>query len=475
MKKICLTLIALLFIVLSHAEIKLPKILGDNMVLQRNTNINLWGWGTPNSKVSVKVSWDKNSYTTFANGNGEWTIMVSTPDVRRGESITISDGKKIELTNILIGDVWVCSGQSNMEMPVRGFSDQPVEHSYQTMLSANKEKNIRLFNVAKNSTPDLQADCKGGSWSETSVESVAHFSAVGYFFGQTLSNALDIPIGLINTSWGGSIIEAWMSEKSINDTPDINYEVAKKGNQSNNKVAHLYNGMIYPITNFVAKGFLWYQGESNIDRYYDYDKLMVSMVALWRSEWKNEKMPFYFVQLAPYHYYQPDGIKSGLMIGQQYKALDAIPYSGIAATTDIGNPGCIHPAQKIEIGERLAFLALRNDYNLKGYPNPAPTYRSMSIDKHKITLKFNNLDSFNSFEMFDNQGRKSVVGFEIAGEDKKFYPADAKTNNTKVEIVVSSDSVASPIAVRYGFRNIMERNVVTMWKQPLVPFRTDSW
>ncbi len=374
----------------------------------------------------------------------------------------------------MAGEVWICSGQSNMEMPVKGFNGQPVKGSSDIILGAKKTDNIRMFNVGKNSSDTPLEDCRSGQWQCSDPNSVADCSATAYFFGQALDKSLDIPIGLIVTSWGGSSIETWIDNNTISEIPNLDMDAVNKRTRQNQKASLLYNGMLNPIVKYAAKGFIWYQGESNIDKPEDYDKLMVSLVGLWRKRWNNPEMPFYYVQIAPYRYKNAHDISCPLLIEAQYKAKELITKSGIAATTDVGNEKCIHPCSKKEVGERLAFMALKNDYSIDGLPNDAPRFESMKIDGNKVYITLSNVDNNgNSIVSYGEDAPIEYQGFEIAGDDKVFYPAKASNKNNQIKL--EADSVKSPVAVRYGFRNYIKCNVKTNLGQPLVPFRTDDW
>lgn len=488
MKKICLTAIMALMTFVAMAEVKLPSILGSNMVLQRNTEVNLWGTADKGSAVTVVTSWNGEKYKTKAADDGSWSLKVPTGEAGGPYTITISDGDKLTLENILLGEVWICGGQSNMEMPVCGFMYQPVDGSSEAILySAHETPNIRLFNVPRVANTEPQNDC-GGEWLVSNPESVCTFSAVGYFFGRALTQAMNgIPVGLISANWGGTRIECWMTEEAIDATPDINYEVAKNGTNPTSAPEQLYNGLIHPIKDFTAKGFIWYQGCSNRHNWYDYKNLMVSLVKFWRSAWGDDTMPFYYTQLAPYTY-EGDHLRSlPLVIEAQYQAMQEIPYSGIAATTDLGNRTCIHPSEKIPVGERLAYLALANDYGVAGVPRPAPTYKEMELVKDErrgnmLILSFNNLskkyewNNPDSFKGYKKDGYCTPDGFEIAGADKVWHKARANYKWWENKIEVWSDQVPEPVAVRYAFCNFpADANVVTTMGQPLAPFRTDNW
>lgn len=480
MKRILTAALALLLAAELSAKVKLPAVLGSNMVLQRNTEVNFWGEAAPRSRVRVTTSWDGRTYDTKADAAGRWALKVATGQAGGPYRVVVSDGDETVLDNVMLGEVWVCSGQSNMEMPVGGFMFQPVEGAVEAIADAGRYPGIRMFTVPRISSETPRDDCQA-SWQTSTPESVGQFSAVGYFFGRMLCKVLDIPVGLITPNWGGSTIEAWMTVEAIDATPGIDHAVAKSGKYDNSIPQRLYNGMVLPVCRFTAKGFIWYQGESNRRNWCDYEALQVSMAALWRQAWGDDAMPFYFTQLAPYRYEGDDLRSLPLVIEAQYRAMERIPRSGIAATTDLGNPMCIHPAKKREVGERLAFLALANDYGVKGLPAPAPTFGSMERDGDKLVLTFRNLsiraqNGVDSFVAFGPDGYLRPAGFEVAGEDRVFHPAVANFKFWDNRIEVRSDAVPEPVAVRYAFRNYCpEANVMTTMGQPLAPFRTDDW
>ncbi len=488
MKRLLLFLVTMTVAVSLAAEVKLPSILGSNMVLQRNSEVNLWGTASPDKYVTVETSWNKKKYKAKSDSEGKWALKVHTGEAGGPYSISISDGKKVVLENILLGEVWICTGQSNMEMPVCGFMYQPVENSSEYILySASETPNIRMFNVPRVSSKKPEENC-GGEWLLSTPKNVTTFSAVGYLYGKVLTKAMNgIPVGLISANWGGSRIECWMTEEVIDGIEGINHEVAKSGTNSTSAPQWLYNGLIHPIRNFTAKGFIWYQGCSNRHNWYDYKKLMVSLVKFWRGLWGDEKMPFYYTQLAPYTYEGDDLRSLPMVIEAQYQAMEEIPYSGIAATTDVGNRTCIHPSQKYEVASRLAYLALANDYGLAGVPRPAPTYKEMEFvqDERRgnmLVLSFNNLsmkhqwNEPDSFQGFEKDGYCTPEGFEIAGEDRVWHEARASYRWWENRIEVWSDKVPEPVAVRYAFKNFPKKaNVKTTMGQPLAPFRTDNW
>ena len=462
------------------AKVKMPAVLGSNMVLQRNTEVNFWGEADANAKVRITTSWNGAKYNVTADKDGKWAVKLTTGEAGGPYTITVSDGEELKLENILLGEVWICGGQSNMEMPVGGFINQPVENSADYVMAANQYPGIRMFTVARNSTNEPQSDCVG-EWLCSNPASVASFSATGYFFGLTLYKALGIPVGLLTSNWGGSTIETWMSKESVAEIEGINHEFCNSWRGDASETGRLYNGMILPIVNYTAKGFIWYQGCSNRKNWFDYKELQKGLINLWRKMWGNEDMPFYITQLAPYSY-EGNNLRSlPLVIEAQYKAAAELENVAVAPTTDLGHPTCIHPAKKKQVGERLAWLALARDYKMAGVPAADPTYKSMEIMDNEITLSFNHLSDGspnepNSLVGFSETHTLRMEGFEIAGEDQVFYPAKARMIWWKNKIAVSSDKVAKPVAVRYAFKNYCpEANVKTTFNLPLVPFRTDNW
>ena len=477
MKRFLSVLSALLMLAASaEAKIKLPSLLGDNMVLQRNARVMIWGSTDRVAAVKVETSWDGRKYSTRPDKDGNWSVLVDTPDAGGPFSISISDGDKLRLDNVLVGEVWICSGQSNMEMPVGGWDHQRVEGAFQTIREAGSTPLIRMFTVARNNASEPQEDCTG-EWKTSTPVHVHGFSATAYYFGKTLSEFLpDIPIGLIATDWGGTPIEAWLSTKALESTPGINLPLSKSLYWEEVRTSQLFNGMIYPLRHYRARGFIWYQGEANLVNAADYAAITVSMVNEWRSLWNNPDMPYYLVQIAPYSYGDPQGAGLPLLVEQQYRIPELLPHSGVAATTDIGHRDCIHPPYKKEVGERLAFLSLAQDYGIQGLP-VTPRYQGMTVEQATVRLRFDRGPTAGDGFRVHGTDRKLVLqGFEIAGADRIWHPAAAQIDWNTNDILVSSPDVPSPVAVRYAFHNWPEgANVVTDNGLPLPMFRTDDW
>ena len=465
----------ILFVFISNlnAQIELGPLFSDDMILQRNSQVSIWGSAKGNEKVSIISSWNNNEVFTKADNNGNWTADISTPDAGGPYEIKISSKKNIlNLTNVLIGEVWVASGQSNMQMALYGGGREPVLRSID-MIAQAKNPNIRLFTVKHNSSISPIKELKG-KWLVSSPANVSAFSAVGYSFADYLNTVLDIPIGIINTSWGGTPAEAWTDKKTL----DSNFEKSQIRNNHKDKVVQhnpsgLFNAMINPLIPFKIRGAIWYQGEGNVSRANNYTKLMNKMIEGWRSNWGQGSFPFYFVQLAPFSYNGINNTASAYLREAQLHTMLQTENTGMAVTLDIGSEKTIHPPEKILVGKRLAYWALVKDYNLGGISFSGPIYKSLNINGDKVIVNFdyaqNGITSYN----------KAIVGFEIAGEDKIFYPANAKvirgygSNRSKLE--VSSDSVKKPVAVRYGWKNYLKGNLYNTQGLPASSFRSDNW
>lgn len=470
-KKLQLPILFLLLAFISistNAQIKLPAIVSSNMVLQRNTTITLWGWASPSEKISIKTSWIKKEINLTANADGTWQVEVATTNSKEQQSIALkSKNSNVLLENILFGEVWLCSGQSNMQMRL----NEPVLGGATAIMYA-KNPNLRLFNVNRIASKAPQNDLdKNEGWKTTSPETVANFSAVAYFFGKQLQEILDVPVGLIHTSWGASPVEAWMSNETLIQFQNIDLEKVDVSVKPNAIPTALFNAMIHPLINYKIKGALWYQGEANRLQPENYKKFFPAMVKDWRNRWKIGDFPFYYAQIAPFNYGGNEIVdapkNSAFMREAQLDCLNLIPNSGIAITLDLGLATDIHPPNKKEVADRLLFNALNQTYNITAIKYAAPTFKSMEIKDSSIELSFNNV-GFGLYT-FD-----TLRDFEIAGEDKIFYPANAKIIERK-RILVSCEQVSKPVAVRYAWRNFVEASLFDTNLLPLSSFRTDKW
>jgi sialate O-acetylesterase len=465
-KKYILTLtifFALIFInANSFAVIKLPAIFGNNMILQQQTDAAIWGTAKENSIVKLLTSWNNKNYTIKAGADGRWRMKVATPKAGGPYSITISDGKILKLENVLIGEVWFCAGQSNMEMPMKGYMNQPVIGSLEATVNA-PASNMRFFTTTKGTSTTALDSCKG-SWQICNSESANEFSATAFFFGRLLQKTLNVPVGLIQSSWGGTAIQPWMSEESCKAFDFI--KDTSKAKSPPTAPSVLFNAMVNPIVGYNIKGAIWYQGESNRIEPENYEKMMPGLITDWRTKWQIGDFPFYYMQIAPVGKIDPK-TNSAFLREAQLKASSVLPNVGMACILDIGEQNLVHPANK-EIGSnRLAYLALSQTYQIKGIPCFSPKYKGITFKNETAKITFS--DATNGLTSFG----KTLSNFEVAGGDKIFHPATAVI--TREGVNVKSDLVLEPVAVRYAFKSFATGDLFGVNGLPVSSFRTDNW
>jgi sialate O-acetylesterase len=441
-----------------RAEVKLAGVFGDNMVLQRDMAVPVWGWADKGEEITVQIAGQ--TKTAKAGDNGRWQVTLDKLQVGEPLEMTVkgSTGEERKLSNILVGEVWICSGQSNMEMGVGACNHAKEE------IAAADYPNIRLFTVPKNKTAEPTTELKS-RWlpctpTNLGAEDWASFSAAAYFFGRQLNKELNVPIGLIHTSWGGTPAEFWTSRKTLDADPAL--KPLAHGDSS-----CLYNGMIAPLIPFAIRGAIWYQGESNAGRAYQYRTLFPAMIRDWRTDWAEGDFPFGFVQIAPFDYGNADPACWAELCEAQAMTLTTVPSTGMAVTVDIGDVKDIHPKNKQDVGQRLALWALAKVYG-KDVVYAGPSYKSMAVEGNKIRVQFESVGG----GLVSRDG-KPLGEFTIAGEDQKFVPATAELDGDSV--VVSSPEVASPVAVRFAWRDDTQPNLSNKDGLPAGPFRTDSW
>jgi len=431
------------------AEVTLPSVIGSHMVLQRNSPLPVWGWADPGEQITVEITGNRES--TKADTKGRWKVVLSPMKTQSTPlSMTIRGSNTINLENILIGDVWFGSGQSNMQMPMLETGVNARE------IAAAHHPQIRLLQVTQTKASVPQENVEA-NWEVCSPASVGQFSAALYYFGRRLKEELKVPIGLINSSWGGSKIEWWMAG----------------GGQhiDNDKASEMHNGMIAPLQPFAVRGFLWYQGEANV--YYNkgmnYQQQMERLVAGWRKAWGYDK-PFYFVQLAPWNYsgYPPGRLPS---LWENQVACLKIPNTGMVVTVDLSDPSGLetgHPENKIDVGERLALWALAKTYERKDQVYCGPLYKAIEIRGNNICVHFSNVHG----------GLKSRDGeplreFQIAGNDSEFVPAQARVEGETV--LVSAEGIDAPTQVRFAWHKLCNPNLSNGAGLPASPFQTNNW
>ncbi len=514
MKRITLFLIGLLLFFTQpfiHAEVTLPHVISSNMVLQRDMQAPIWGWAAPGEQVNITLSAEAegvepiSTTTAVADAEGNWQVKLPAMAAGGPYTLRIKGSNTLELTNVLFGEVWVCSGQSNMQWSVNASKDNEAE------IAAAMYPKIRLFYIPRVASGLLQKDV-AADWYETTPETIPNFSAVAYYFGRKLYKNLDVPIGLINTSWGGTRIEPWTPPVGLAGVPAlaaINKEVediqtnyraqlpekmnaieawiaeTRKALETDAQLTQmpdnthplrhqgrptaLYNGMVHPIVPYAIRGALWYQGESNLRDGMLYHEKMKALINGWREVWGQGDFPFYFVQLAPFNYGGRNASPFFLpQIWEAQTATLALPNTGMAVTTDIGNLRDIHPRNKQDVGRRLALWALAKDYGRDDVTYSGPLYKSMAVEGDTIRLTFNHIGSG-----LTSRDEEPLTWFQIAGEDKEFVEAKATIDGDTV--IVSSDAIANPVAVRFGWHQSAEPNFMNKEGLPASPFRTDSW
>ncbi len=467
----------LLFATPTFADVRLPKILNSHMVLQRDSEVTIWGWAEAGESVNVTGNWTGAKASTKAGADGEWLVRLKTGKAGGPHSLSIAGKNTIQLDDILFGEVWIGSGQSNMEMPLI-----KVSGAYTAVQNADKEvaaakyPQLRLFQAGNFSSKEPLDDVETGilmygvpaakcQWQACTPESVPTFSSTAYFFARELHRQLQVPIGIIDASWGGTSAEAWTPAsglKKLGYTAQLD-QAAKLPQKPDQKIpTRLYNGMIHPLRNFKIQGAVWYQGESNAGRADKYTELFSTMITEWRGVFGYD-FPFYFAQISPYNY---RGINSALLREAQLQTL-SLPRTGMAVTMDIGNLKDIHPKNKQEVGRRLALWALAKDYG-KDVIYTGPIFAKSLVKNGKIALAFTHAG-----DALATRDNKPPSHFQIAGKDKVFQPATAVIDGNQV--IVSSDNVPAPVAVRYGFSNDAMPNLMNSAGLPASSFRTDKW
>jgi sialate O-acetylesterase len=480
-----------------QAEVRLPHVIGSHMVLQRDMAVPIWGWADPGERVMVKIAGQEAS--AVSDDKGRWMIRLKAMEAGGPHEMTVAGTNTIQLADILVGEVWVCSGQSNMEMPVRQANNAEQE------AAASDFPQIRLLTLPHRPTGE-PADDFDGQWDVCDPKTVWGFSAAGFFFGRHLYQELKVPIGLINTSWGGTRIEPWTPAEAFADEgifKDIRQQIAeaapqykdavskalpryeawlKKARQaedsgqsvppppqwpshplaSNTTPTGLYNGMIHPLVPFAIRGAIWYQGEANCSDGAKYTKMMRALIDGWRKAWGEGDFPFYYVQIAPFgRFYSRDQLPK---LWEAQRAAMKIPNTGMIVITDITDLNDIHPTNKQDVGKRLALWALAKTYGRQDVVCSGPLIKSKKIEGDKVRLSFDYVGG----GLVSRDGQP-LTWFEIAGEDMKFTKAEAAIDGDT--IVVHSDQVSAPAAVRFGWSQVAQPNLINKEGLPASPFQ----
>lgn len=482
----------------STAQVKLPAIISDGMVLQQKSKVALWGWAAPGETISIQPSWTGKTTKVKADASGKWLTYVSTIKAGGPYSIQFKASNQVEVKDVLLGEVWLASGQSNMEFFVAKTSNASYTGvtNYSEVIRDADHPTIRTIDVPNKVADEPQQDFKG-KWKACSASTIDTFSAVAYFFALEVQKKTGYPVGIINATWGGTPAESWTSKAVLEQDPQLRpileryqkqvdafpqenekYRAAldkwradtskKKGaapaapmGPTHNKSPYkLYNGMIVPVQPYTLKGVIWYQGESNVDRAFQYRKLFTAMINNWRGDWKAPKLPFYFVQISPHRSQNPE------IRDAQFYVYRNLAHTGMAVTTDNGDSLDIHPRNKELVGKRLSLWALKNEYGQKDLTVSGPLYRSMKVEGTKVRIHFDHAQGLKA-------AGEQLKEFTIAGSDGVFIPAKARIEGKTV--VVWNDSITEPKAVRFAWRNIPTADLYNGESLPASPFRTDNY
>jgi len=442
----------------AKANVTLPAIFGDNMVLQRNSEVRIWGWANPKEEIKLVSSWNNQEYKTVTSNQAKWELVIKTPEAGGPYTISLKGYNEVVLKNILIGEVWLCSGQSNMEMSAGWGIDNGDEE-----VKNATNPNIRFFTVSKSTALTPQNNVLG-NWVESTPETMKYFSAVGYFFAKRLREDLkNVPIGLISSNWGGTPAEIWMPEEVV-QRDAVLLENAKKLNEQEygpHQPGRAYNAMIAPIAGFKIAGTIWYQGESNVGSLV-YDKTLSALITSWRKAW-NDEFPFYFVQIAPYKT-GTNNFSNVTVRNSQRKILKEVSKTGMVLTSDISDTIDIHPKNKKSVGIRLANLALADTYKVNSNLVNGPLFKEIKVEKNKVTVSFDYAEGLYFKDKKSNQ-------FEVAGADGIFYPADALIENNQVILI--SKKVLSPVKVRFAWGNTIQSDLFNKANLPASCFTTE--
>jgi sialate O-acetylesterase len=484
----------------AHADVRPSPLCSDGMVLQQQSDVLFWGKADRGEEITVIFRGQ--TRTTTANPKGDWAVTLKSGEAGGPEKMTIAGKNTLNYNNVLVGEVWVCSGQSNMEWSLAGCDNSDKEYAF----SAPPNKMLRMFQVARTPAARPKSETTG-TWVEADPKRIGNWTAVGYFFGRDLQEHLKVPVGLIQAAWGGTRAEAWTSPEALASSLKYKAEIenfqkatqtpsqASKLASNPNAPSVLFNGMINPICfGYRIKGAIWYQGESNAGAAHSYRKLFPLMIKDWRKHWQQDDFPFYFVQLAPFTAVrQEPGESDWAELREAQLRTLKLPHTGMAVIVDYGNEYDIHPTPKRPVGERLALIARARDYG-ENVEYSGPTYKAMQVEGNKAILSFDHLGGgLVAKELVRTLERKNpqngqlegayrvkegatgakVIGFMICGPDKKFHPADAKIMGDLV--VVTCNQVAEPRAVRYGWANYPLCNLFNSAGLPASPFRTDDF
>ena len=473
MKKFSLILLlAMLFTFGIDAKVTLPSHFGDGMVLQQKSSVPMHGTATAGAKVTINASWAKKAVVTTADANGTWSATLSTPAYGGPFTITVSDGKPLTLSNVLVGEVWICAGQSNMEMPMKGFRGQPTHGTADMILSASPRLKIRLLQQKNDWATTEKPEIEPVKWTEAETDAVAEFSAVGYVFGKTIYDALDVPVGLIQCDWSMSTIETWMPRTTFEAKfPEISLPAVdgKDFGWIQGTPTLAWNAMVAPWKGFPVAGVIWFQGEANTANAERYSRLFPAMVADWRAHFgNNDAMPFFYAQLAPWNDGDCRGTRWADFRQMQNELLKSVPGTGMVTIGDLGDSIFIHFPKKIEVGKRFAYLALEKAYGRKGIKSQAPIAKCCTPDSPTSVII-----EFEGGEDGLTPENAVLSGFELVDAFGDVHEAKAQILNSDKKVRVWTDWLQYPVEVRYGYHNYYESSLFNNAGLPAAPFRME--
>lgn len=451
----------------TSATIRLHTLFTDHMVLQQQHRVPFAGTASPNEQITVRCSWLNEAMTTKADAEGHWQVNFTTPQATfTPQTIEIQGAdENLTLGDILIGEVWLCAGQSNMQMTLRGFPSQPVEGGLEEIAQAATYKKLRLFHVPAKYAETRQDHCKG-EWTRSTPATASTFTAVGFVFGSRLSEAMDVPVGIISSAYGGSRIESWMDEATLAQFDKKDY--IPKADKPYRDPVKIYNAMIAPIEGFPLAGVVWLQGESNRRNAYVYADMLRAMIGLWRTQWQQPSLPFIICHIAPLPYNSIGELGGARVQEAQWQVTRTDKAAYLVGTSDIGDEKMVHYPKKRVVGERVLYSAMANVYKVEGIPTSGPTLDKVTFEKGKAIVRFAHA------ERGLTPINQPIHCFELAGEDLKFYPAEAKIGKDRATVEVKAKEVTEPRYVRYAFTNWHQTNLADVYGLPAIPFRTDS-
>lgn len=458
----------------AQAKVTPMSLIADNMVLKQNSQPKLSGTAAPGAKVTVDVSWNDKNYTTKADTDGAWAVRIDTPAGSFDpQTITISDGEPLTINNVRIGEVWLASGQSNMQMPLKGFGGCCVQGGFDEIAKSRQyadKVSFYMVPLTQSYTPVDHLDLK---WDIPSPETSPEFSAAAWHYATRMSDVLGVPVGIVNAAYGGARVESWTPRDILETYPDVSLDPADVEPMTHYmRPLLMYNAMFYPVKDYSYSGIIWYQGCSNVGHHDTYADRLATMINRWRSDIGEGDIPFYAVELAPYLFDSQNGTGGPLLRKAQWDAVAMVPNADMISINDLVEPYerfNIHPSRKAEVGHRLCDLALHKTYGKTQFPCQSPKYKSHRTQDGAVWVAIETGP--------DGICRNyDIRGFEVAGADKVFHPADSvwlhwQTN----EIVASSKDVPEPVAVRYCWKDFLPGTLYSGNYLPLIPFRSDNW